>query len=168
LFFPHDREIKEMADLGGFDATQIEPQGDYTPIPAGDYKVVITKSEKKPTKAGNGAFLELELQLVDGALKGRTVKDRLNIWNPNQTAAEIASRQLSAICHATGVMQPRASEQLHGITMVAGVAVKERDDKPGTFTNEVKSYKKSTATPVVNSAQPVGAGAKADKAPWEQ
>jgi hypothetical protein len=52
--------------------------------------------------------------------------------------------------------------------MVAGVAVKERDDKPGTFTNEVKSYKKSTATPVVNSAQPVGAGAKADKAPWEQ
>ena len=157
-----------MADLGGFDATKIEPQGDYTPIPAGDYKVVITSSEKKPTKAGNGAFLELEMQVVDGQHKGRTVKDRLNIWNPNQTSAEIASRQLSAICHATGVMQPRASEQLHGITMIAGVAVKERGDKPGAFTNEVKSYKKSTASPVVNSAQPVDAAAKSDKAPWEQ
>lgn len=161
-----------MADLGGFDATKIEPQGDYTPLPAGEYKVVITKSEKKPTKAGTGAFLELEMQVVDGQHKGRTVKDRLNIWNPNQTAAEIASRQLSAICHATGVMTPRASEMLHGITMVAGVVVKERDDKPGAFTNEVKSYKKSTATAAVSmvaqSAVAADASVGGDKAPWEK
>jgi hypothetical protein len=157
-----------MADLGGFDASKIEPQGDYTPLPAGEYRVVITKSEKKPTKKGNGSFLELELQVVDGQHKGRTVRDRLNIWNPNQQAAEIASRQLSAICHATGVMQPRASEQLHGIPIFVGVAVREREDKPGEFSNDVKSYKKATTGPAQPQAkqQPVAVGA-VDKAPWE-
>lgn len=156
-----------MADLGGFDATKIEPQGDYTPLPAGEYRMVITKSEKKPTKANTGSFLELELQVVDGQHKGRTVRDRLNIWNPNQTAAEIASRQLSAICHATGVMQPRASEQLHGIPIFVGLAVKERNDKPGQFNNEVKSYKKAgTATATQPKAEAVAAGPP-EKAPWE-
>jgi hypothetical protein len=155
-----------MADLGGFDATKIEPQGDFSPLPAGEYRMVITKSEKKPTKAGTGSFLELELQVVDGQYKNRTVRDRLNIWNPNQTAAEIASRQLSAICHATGVMQPRASEQLHGIPIFVGLAVKERDDKPGQFNNEVKSYKKAGAASPQPKAETVPAGPP-EKAPWE-
>ncbi len=158
-----------MADLGGFDATKIAPQGDRTPLPAGDYKMVIEKSEKKPTKNGNGHFLELVIKVVDGEHAGRMVWDRLNIWNANQTAAQIAASTLSAICHATGVMKPNASEQLHNIPMMVSVVVKERDDKKGEFSNEVKAYKRIGTREVAQKLQVAEASTDttADKAPWE-
>jgi hypothetical protein len=157
-----------MADLGGFDATKIDPAGDRSPIPAGEYKVVIESSEKKATKAGTGHYLELVLQIVDGPHKGRKVWDRLNIWNPNQTAAQIAAASLSAICHATGIMQPKASEQLHGIPLICKVAVKSREDKPGELSNEVKAYTKlgSGGTAKAEAAAPTAAKG-VEKAPWE-
>jgi len=158
-----------MADLGGFDATKIAPAGDRTPLPAGDYKVVIEKSEKKPTKKGTGHLLELVLKVVDGEHKGRMVWERLNIWNPNQTAAQIAAATLSSICHATGVMKPNASEQLHNIPMIASVVVKERDDKPGEHGNEIKAYKRIGTREVAQKLQVAEAvaGAESQKAPWD-
>ena len=48
-----------MADLSGFDANQVEPTGDFEPIPAGKYLAVITDSEMKPTKSGTGSLLQL-------------------------------------------------------------------------------------------------------------
>ena len=158
-----------MADLGGFDATKVEPASEYKPLPAGDYRMVIVSSEKKKTKAGTGAYLQIEMQVVDGEHKNRKVTDRLNIWNPSTTAAEIASRTLSAICHAVGVMQPKASEQLHGLPMIVSLAVKERDDKADAYTNEVKGYKKAgvgTSTTKVDPAK-TGTAVTAEKAPWE-
>ena len=158
-----------MADLGGFDATKIAPQGDRTPLPAGDYKVVIEKSEKKPTKKGTGHLLELVLKVVDGEHSGRMVWERLNIWNPNQKAAEIAAATLSAICHATGVMKPNASEQLHNIPMIASVVVEERKDAKGEFSNKIKAYKRIGTREVAQKLQVAEAATSAttDKAPWE-
>ena len=45
-----------MADLSGFDANQVEPTGDFQPIPAGEHVGVITASEMKANKAGTGSF----------------------------------------------------------------------------------------------------------------
>ena len=158
-----------MADLGGFDATKIAPQGDRTPLPAGDYKVVIEKSEKKPTKKGTGHLLELVLKVVDGEHSGRMVWERLNIWNPSQDAAKIAASTLSAICHATGVMKPNASEQLHNIPMIASVVVEERKDAKGEFSNKIKAYKRIGAREVAKNLQvpETVPSSQADKAPWE-
>ena len=36
-----------MADLSGFDASKVEPAGDFEPIPAGKYQAVITGSQMK-------------------------------------------------------------------------------------------------------------------------
>jgi hypothetical protein len=163
-----------MADLGGFDATKVAPQGDMSPIPAGEYKAQIKKSEKKATKAGTGHYLELVLEIVDGQHKGRQVWDRLNIWNPNPTASQIAASTLSAICHATKVMQPKASEQLHGIPMIVKVAMIQRKDKngdevKGEYSNEVKAYKKLGSVAVAQAIEaPGGDSDDANKAPWEQ
>ena len=62
-----------MADLNGFDANQVEPTGDFEPIPAGKYLAVITDSEMKPNKAGTGSLLSASGMLsatvaVSGAL----------------------------------------------------------------------------------------------------
>lgn len=143
-----------------FDATQVDPATEFKPLPAADYKVAIVESENKPTKNGKGSYLQCKLQVLDGEFKGRTLFERLNLDNPNGQAVEIAKKTLSAICHSVGVMQPRDSSELHNRPMIAAVAVKPRDDKPGEFSNEIKAYKslKDAAATVA----PAAAGA----APW--
>ncbi|GAB5501170.1 MAG: hypothetical protein PsegKO_34810 [Pseudohongiellaceae bacterium] len=114
-----------------FDATQVEPQGDYSPLPAGTYRVAIRESEMRVTKNGQGQYLWLELEVLEGQQAGRKLYDRLNLVNNNPTAVEIAQRTLSAICHATGQMQVQDSCQLHDIPMRAKVKVEPAKGKYG-------------------------------------
>ncbi|MEN9924301.1 MAG: hypothetical protein RL268_427, partial [Pseudomonadota bacterium] len=61
-----------MAFLGGsFDASQVEPKGDYRPVPPGEYKVQITSSEFCQTSTGNGHQLKLEMEILEGDQAGR-------------------------------------------------------------------------------------------------
>ena len=73
-----------MANLNGFDANTVDPASDFEPLPAGKYLAVITASEMKPTKSGNGHYLELTFQVIDGPYKGRMLWSRLNLDNPNR------------------------------------------------------------------------------------
>lgn len=168
-----------MAFLGGtFDATQVEPQGDYTPVPPGEYKVQIISSEMVATSSGNGHMLKLELEIVEGDQAGRKLFDRLNLDNPNAKAVEIAQRTLSAICHATGKLSVQDSEELHMIPMVAVVKV----DPPRTAngkeygpSNGIKTYKAAGGSAPaqqsgfgasgIKPSQPSG---QAASAPWKR
>ena len=55
-----------MVNLNGFDANTVEPNADFEPIPAGKYLAAITDSVMKPTKSGNGNYLELTFQILEG------------------------------------------------------------------------------------------------------
>ncbi|MEZ4651965.1 MAG: DUF669 domain-containing protein [Candidatus Eisenbacteria bacterium] len=148
-----------MADLAGFNANEVEPASEWEPVPAGQYVAVITASEMKATKAGTGRYLELTLQIVDGAYQGRLLWSRINLENPNATAVEMGRAELSAVCRAVGVMTPRDSAELHDIPMLVTVKVKKRDDT-GDFTNEIRGYApKASAVP----ATPTSGGA-----PWKR
>jgi hypothetical protein len=132
-----------MADLTGFDASKVEPGGGA--IPKGEYQVVIVESDKVATKAGTGHLLKLKLQIVEGEYKGRTLTDRLNLWNQNEVASRIAQGTLSAICRAVNVLTPQGSEQLHHKQLTAVVDVRQLDEG---VANEVKGYKpRQTAAP---------------------
>lgn len=150
-----------MATLN-FNAQNVNPQAIYEPLPAGWYPVAITASESRPTKNGQGAYLHLELTVLDGTHKGRKVYDRLNLWNQNQVATEIAYRQLSAICHAVGVLEVGDSVQLHNLPLEAKVSIRAAD---GAYeaSNEVKGYR--AATSPAQPAAPVHAPASAPAAP---
>ena len=130
-----------MADLRGFDARNVEPMDDFEPVPAGKYVAAITASEMKPTKAGDGSYLELTFQILEGDYKGRLLWSRLNLDNPNELAVRIARAQLAAICKAVGVMTPNDSTELHDLPMQVTVKLKKRDDT-GDMTNEIKGYAK--------------------------
>nr|BDD45927.1 hypothetical protein 7 [Pseudomonadaceae bacterium] len=130
-----------MADLNGFDASQVEPTCEFEPIPAGKYVAVITDSEMKPNKAGTGHYLELTFQIQEGEHKNRLLWARLNLDNPNATAVQIAQADLSAICRAVGVMAPKDSVELHNLPLVINVRCKKREDT-GELTNEIKGYSK--------------------------
>ena len=135
-----------MANLNGFDANDVEPTTTFDPLPAGKYLAAITASEMKATKAGDGSYLELTLTVLEGEYKNRTLWARLNLDNPNAMAVKIARSELSAICRAVGVMQPRDSVELHNLPLLVTVKVKKRDDT-GDLTNEVAAYaKKGAAT----------------------
>lgn len=100
-----------------FDATQIDPTQGAGQLPVSDgmgHLVVISASIAKETKEKTGGLLELTLEIIDGPSKGASGPYRLNLWNNSPQAAEIAAKQLSAICHVTGVFQVNDSAQLHG------------------------------------------------------
>jgi len=133
-----------MADLNGFDARTIEPTADFEPIPAGKYLAAITDSEMKPTKSGTGSYLQLTFTILEGEYKGRLLWARLNLDNPNPLTVKIARGELSAICRAVGVMQPKDSVELHNLPLTLRVKVKKREDT-GELVNEVKGYAKKEA-----------------------
>ena len=158
-----------MADLRGFDAQTVEPNDSFDPIPNGDYLCIITASEMKPTKAGDGAYLELELQVIEGPYQGRKLWDRLNLNNANETTVKIAKGTLSAICRAVGVLQPTDSCELHDLPLVAKVACRKRDDTE-ELTNVIKSYKQRDAVAVTPASSPAPAKAVATSStpPWKR
>ena len=104
----------------------------------------IVESEMKPTKSGNGNYLELVFAILDGQYKGRKVWARLNLYNPNPQAVQIARAELSAICHATGVMKLSDSIELHNLPLCIKVVCRKREDT-GEISNEIKGYEKKEA-----------------------
>ena len=128
-----------MAHLGNFDASKVDPSVPSYPIPAGKYLAMITASEMKPNKAGTGQYLELVFTIIEGEFKNRSLWARLNLDNPNELAVKIAQAELSAICRAVGVLQPRDSIELHNLPLVITVRCKKREDT-GEIVNEIKGY----------------------------
>ena len=115
-----------MANIGpnGFDATQIDPTVDYEHVPAGRYNVEITDSDMLDNSKGTGEYLKLEFTILDGDFAGRKLWTQLNLSNPSARAVEIAEREFSAICHATGKLKVQDSVQLHNIPLEINVKVK--------------------------------------------
>ena len=152
-----------MADLNGFDANQVEPTGDFEPIPAGKYLAVITDTEMKANKAGTGSLLQLTFQVIEGDYANRLLWDRLNLDHPNATAVQIARADLSAICRAVGVLAPKDSLELHNLPLVIHVRCKKRTDT-GELVNEIKGYsKKDTPAPAASAAP-----ASDNTPPWKR
>lgn len=142
-----------MADISGlnFDANAVKPNEALSPIPPGDYQAVIIASEVKTTSKGDGKFIALTLQVMNGPHQNRKLYDNLNIWNPNEKAVQIAKGTLSAICRAVNVLSPKNTEELHGRGLTVTVGVKSDNDN--NKSNFVKGYKPRSTGP---SAPPPG------------
>lgn len=149
-----------MATLN-FNAEGIDTTSQFDAIPAGDYEAMVTDSAMKRTKDNTGEYLELTIEVQSGQYQGRKLWDRLNLQNRNVQAVEIAQKQLAQLCHATGVMQVRDSQQLHNRPIIMKVSVK--NDVSRGMTNEIKGYKARASAnqaqagfvaPRVNAAAP--------------
>ena len=131
-----------MADLGGFDASQVK-DSEFEALPAGEYRAVIADSERKKTKDGASELLQVKLQIIEGPFKNRTVIDRFNLWNKNPEATTIAQQQFKKVCEALNIIKPADSSALHMKPLMIKLAVKEYNGKDQ---NEVKGYKAATAS----------------------
>lgn len=145
------------------DAPAAAAPRNYGPLPAGDYPVVITRSDVKPTKAGTGHYIELEMQVTDGEFSGRRLWERLNVNNPNKTAEDIAKAALGALCMAVDVVDMDDTEQLHDIPFVIGVEI----DRKEPDRNRIVAYSKIISAPKAAPApapRPAAGGAR----PWQK
>lgn len=139
-----------------FDANTVQPQAAIEPVPTDWYTVIIEESEMRPTSKGDGSFLRLVMKIIDGPYANRKLFTNLNLNNPNPTASEIAYQQLSAICHAVGMLQIQDSQQLHGLPFQVRVTV--RPPKDGyDAQNECKGFKAVAGTAAPNQAPAMAA-----------
>ncbi len=159
-----------MANLNGFNAHDVDPNTGFDPIPAGKYLAAITASEMKPTKNGTGSYLELTFTVLEGEYRGRTLWARLNLNNPNATAVKIARGELSAICHAVSVMQPKDSVELHNLPLVINVKLKKRTDND-ELTNEIKGFDAKATAPgsgATSGTSGTSGGVTDNTPPWKR
>lgn len=128
-----------MAQLmAAFDARTVDPTQGAGSLPVGKHPVVITASEIKPTSDNSGGMLVLDLQIIDGPNKGTTGNYRLNLYNKSAKACEIAHKQMSAVCHVTGIYNVTDSSQLHNIPFVIEVALQSGEEAAAKGYTEVK------------------------------
>jgi hypothetical protein len=129
-----------------FNARTVAPAIPGEAIPADWYKGVVVESKMVENSQRNGHYLQLQFQIIEGPYAGRKQTDRLNLDNQNHTAVEIAYQTLSAICHATGVLDVADSEQLHNIPLEFKVIVRPAgpgaDGKNYEASNEIRGYRK--------------------------
>lgn len=154
-----------MAQLN-FDANTVVPAtGAQDALPAGWYNAAADESEMKPTKDGSGAFLQIRFNILDGAQVGKKLYTRLNIKNMNPVAVEIAFKELSAICHATGIIQLQDSAQLHGVPLKVKVKLRTASaDGQYEASNDITAYK-NVNDPSAVTTVPGAAAAPAFAAP---
>lgn len=86
--------------IQNFDATGIAPQQVAGKHPEGMFPFQITNCFGQETKAKDGGMLAVEFTSPAG-----TIMNYYNLFNQNQQAREIAQKELSALCHATGVFK---------------------------------------------------------------
>lgn len=159
-----------MADLSWFDPNQVPDQEDFKALPEGQYVAIATNSEEKVTKAGTGKYLQITFEVMDGPHKGRRLWSRLNLWNQNQTAKDMAQRELKAISSAVlGDRRPNDSAELHNKPMLIDVVVEIDDRKREN--NVIKRYhplapQAASYSPPPAAAASAPAGAAPGGMPW--
>ena len=128
-----------MAQLiQAFNAQQYDPTQGGGSLPVGRHPVIIESSEVKANKANDGGYLQLNVKLIDGPQTGTTGAYRLNLYHSNPQTAEIAHRQLSAICHCVGVFNVQDSSQLHNIPFIIEVGLQKGEEAAQKGYTEVK------------------------------
>lgn len=97
-----------------FDASRVAPSVPMEVMPTDWYTAQAVESELAQTQNKQGSYVNIQFELLAGPYKGRRVFARHTWQNANQQAVEIGQREMSALCHATGVLQLADTQQLHG------------------------------------------------------
>jgi len=121
-----------------FNAEAVEPSISFDAIPDGQYIAVISDSELKETRAGNGRYLQLEFVVTEGEYANRKLWAQLNMENPSQKAVQFGRANLASICRAVNVLHVEDSSELHNIPLQ--ITVRCRKEADGTISNKVVAY----------------------------
>lgn len=127
-----------------FNAQTVQPSyGGDSGLPDGRHNTVIINTQKvdKNDQFGNvtSSYLEITHAVIDGPLKGQTMKDRLTLLHASAEVVRIANQQLSAYCHVLQVYQFTDTSALHNKPMQIEVGRQlDKTTKQPTAYGEIK------------------------------
>lgn len=151
-----------------FDANSYTPVGGAAvtraPLPKGEYPAIIIDTDIKTTKAGDGQYIELAMQVIDGEHSGRRIWDRLNVSNPNKQAEDIAKAALQSLCLALGVSTLTDTGELHDKPFILQLDIDRKDPTR----NRVMAYLPPLTAGAAAMAASRQAPAAPSKKPWEK
>lgn len=141
------------------------PESDrsYKLVPAGWYDAVISEADVKPTKNGNGQYINIRYDITGPEHSGRVVFGKLNISNQNQQAEKIGLQQLGELIRAIGVDRLQDTDVLLGRR--CKIKVKVSPAKDGyEASNDIGGWKALEAgTPIMGSVPPTLKGGDTSK-----
>lgn len=149
-----------------FNASEVDPNVGFAPIPAGTYVAQVVDSDVKTNRAQTGQYVSLQFEILDGEFKGRRVFSNLTISHTNKQAERIGQSQLSALCRSVGVMQLTETSQLHGRPLKIRVKV-TKDEKYGEG-NDVTGFEAISGASTAQSASAPEPQAASARPPWER
>lgn len=187
--------MADLSTLGWNVNTEALPDNkDFSPLPLGDYEVMITNSKLMPTNdtkelmksAGASdyetflksnpkasGYLALEMDVQNGTYAGRKLFHNLNLINDNAQTVEIAAGQLKQILSSLGMKTfSGKSEELHNKRL--GIKVTVKEGKPyqkngqtvqGQPQNAIQKFYALGAGATTAQAQTTAASG-GQKAPW--
>lgn len=158
---------------------------DYTPVPAGVYRLKATNAEQKATRTG-GEMIAVTFQIAEGQFKGRLIWHNFNVVNKSAQAERIGRSQVEAWKKAAGKPNAGSTDQLLDAPFFARVSIEEQpgynprnridgfkfdaeaaaEIKPSAPA-EVKPAPRSAAPAAKPAAAPAKPAAGGQKNPWE-
>lgn len=157
-----------------FDATTVPPStGDYEPVPNNRYLLQVVWGEMKPKPDEGKLGASVQFKVMEGEQEGRTFFVYYNLQHPNQDTQKRGQRDFSALCHASGVLQPRTIAEFENRPFYGDVVVTKPNGEYGPGNNIRKYYKPDGSdmkgvvgtippTPSVGAPAPVRKGAAPD------
>lgn len=158
-----------MNFLNNFDINERADEGavtEFTPIPAGMYKVVCEAAEETTTKSTGTEAMSFEWRVDNGEHKGRKLWDQLNVDHPNTSYSGREANRFRDICKSTGTVKPNSLGDFPGSECVAEVIV-EPASECGTYKakNKIKAY--LPPVPQDSEAAPQAAPKRAGNSEWQ-
>jgi hypothetical protein len=145
-------------NLFAVDTSGVDAMGGFEVYPAGIYPAMMISASRKEAKNPGNYFLECTYQFIEGDYAGKKFTSRLNLWNSNAQAVEIAKRELKSLRIALGVSDHDGSTQsfLHKPVLL-NITVKPRKDKPDQAENNligIEAYGGGAAPAAMPMQQP--------------
>ena len=106
-----------------FDAREEDLKDDFELLPNGSYKAIITNSDLKMTKKGDGDYYKFEYEIIDGAFKGRKVWQMLTRNNPSEQATLIGRKQFAGLKLALDKPVIKDTVELHNRPLMIKVKI---------------------------------------------
>ena len=113
--------------------------GDFEPLPAGDYNMMIIETDISENKKGTGSYLKVVLHCLDEEYAGRRVYEYINFVHQNEKVQTIGERQLAELCNACGVLELSDTQELHDIPLKARLKIEAGNEQFGP-SNKVKKF----------------------------
>ena len=140
-----------------FDVSDVNPDGQFEPIPKGTYLVQYDSFEDKQNSKGTGRMVKVELTVIGGPFDGRKLFDNFNYSNPNPDAVRIAMQQMKQfVLAASGGERGQKNLNLDDFAALVGAEVSVNVDVDGEY-NRVKKYAAAGNAPAPAATKPAAA-----------